>query len=751
MTALSIDFGTTNTAAAVSTDDGRITEVRLSSSSSLMPSAVFVDESEIVVGAAAVNLALSDPSAFEANPKSRLAETDLALGGTRDPIDLAAAVLRHVVEQAARVTGTAFDDVVLSHPDGWTNHLTSLLHLAAQRAGLNADTISMITEAQAAAEYYSHATDLAAGQRPCVFDFGAGTCDVAVLHQARPGTYVVAASGGLVDLGGNDFDAMVFDWAIDQARLRWPDAVPDPLPTHLRLNLVDRARSAKETLSEASRAQIAIGGEHTLQITRAEFEATARTAIERSIKLARKVISSANAHSSGAVTSIYLVGGSSQIPMLHRELEKLAPVATLGDPKTVVVFGALHAIRTGAEARTTVVDRPRFDHRTEVIPKSKSVSTPDSARPQRNPIARVVIPQASGALSMVHPAVSPGTFITVGQAIARAMNRNVPVVLRSPLAGTVHWATAALTATSPPGTALVTVEPGRDSSGALPDVLEAVVGPAPDSPWRGSAHPRPPDSGPFSLGRRGPTQCGFDAGSNSTPNPVAGINFDPRARVHQERIVSPTPSADVGAEWWLPLAGPRATPLRWWATVGLIVVLYVGLMFALPTAQSSFTQGITAEKVAPFIGFTAWTFLIRFPIVAMSRNRSAVARAFALSSASGLAATIALIGYWFSDLAADDKLFGSLDKPAQILLDAVTITLFAAAWAAARQLPQLLVSTAVSFAISLPIAYLVTLIPVPVDGLAAAVVKVCIATILQVLVAIAAIAGTARATARTPN
>ena len=163
---LSIDFGTTNTAAAWVDPQGQIHEIRLSHTSTLMPSAVFAERGPtgagVVVGSAAINLSATAPDAFEPNPKRRLRESDIILGGHRfDTTELVAAVLRSVIGTATTVAGTPFRQVTLTHPDGWAGHLQNRLRDAAIAAGLDRQRIRLITEAQAAAHYYSAHRDRA--------------------------------------------------------------------------------------------------------------------------------------------------------------------------------------------------------------------------------------------------------------------------------------------------------------------------------------------------------------------------------------------------------------------------------------------------------------------------------------------------------------------------------------------------------------------------------------------------------------
>lgn len=302
---LSIDFGTTNTAAAFVDRHGNLHEVRLSHTSTLMPSAVFADGDNLVVGAAAINLSATRPDAYEPNPKRRLREPNILLGDVRyKTTKLAAAVLRSAITTASTVHGGPFDQVILTHPDGWAGHMQARLRKAATRTGLHPQQITLITEAQAAAHFYSTNHDFPDDPRLCVFDFGAGTCDVAVLDRTPSGQYIVAASDGLEDLGGTDIDSRVYDWVLRHITANTPHIVGQIRSPHAALTLIDRVRDAKESLSTANRAIIPVPGGEPIQLTRNEFDSLIYRDVQRAVALTQRVITAANRSSNAPVGQI---------------------------------------------------------------------------------------------------------------------------------------------------------------------------------------------------------------------------------------------------------------------------------------------------------------------------------------------------------------------------------------------------------------------------------------------------------------
>lgn len=343
---LAIDFGTSNTSASWRDAAGNVREVRLGSGGNLMPSAVFVGPDGLVVGEMATRSAQMDPGAFEPYPKRRLAEGTVRLGGyTLAATHLASAVLADVLRRAVVVAGSEPDQVVLTHPDRWDRELQDLLVRAAGDAGIPADRIQLLSEAQSAVWFYTGWTaPPAPGERIAVFDFGAGTCDVAVLQKRHDGSFSLLAADGEDGLGGNDLDGRVWQWVRAELGSTHPEILAELEAKdglRGRLMLMDRIREAKETLSGLSAASIAVPGRNRdviLTLTRSEFERLIAADITEAVALVRRVFGG-----TGVPDRLYLTGGSSLIPLVHAELGKIAPVGALGDPQTVVSQGALQA------------------------------------------------------------------------------------------------------------------------------------------------------------------------------------------------------------------------------------------------------------------------------------------------------------------------------------------------------------------------------------------------------------------------
>src|SRR6185312_13347381 len=156
----------------------------------------------------------TNPAGLELHPKRRIDERTVRLGEQEYPVaELIAAVLGRVAMEAARVAGRGVElQVVLTYLASWTRARLAVLAEAAARAGLG--SVQFVPEPMAAAAYYVAVVsrDLPPDRCVVVYDLGAGAFDLSVVRRVAGGFAVVAADG-LADVGGNDLDAAVVQYA----------------------------------------------------------------------------------------------------------------------------------------------------------------------------------------------------------------------------------------------------------------------------------------------------------------------------------------------------------------------------------------------------------------------------------------------------------------------------------------------------------------------------------------------------------
>ncbi|BFU45011.1 Hsp70 family protein [Krasilnikovia sp. MM14-A1004] len=401
---LSIDFGTSNTAAAYRRGSADPAPIKLTDQAHQMPSAVLVTPDGIEVGAKAVRAARHHADGFERSPKRLVGQDTTYLGGRDVPVQsLVAAVLRAV---AARASGVGGDDrpdaVLLTYPQDWAQPRRQVLRTAAVEAGFDADVVRLVPEPVAAVAYHAHTTPPPPGATVAVFDFGGGTCDVAVLRAESTDNGTadlrVLASAGADPLGGDVVDHLLAMAVL--AKLAERDhgdlvtALQDPANGKALQAFRTEVSHAKHELSENEQARVAVevgSDEEIVTVTRAEFDELIAPQIQRAVDLTTQTLAQAKVAAKN-LHKLYLTGGSSYLLAVQRELTALLgrPPATFDDPKLVVALGAHHA--------ATAPPAPAPGPAAAVTP-ARPAATPPEAAPARAAIApRTVPPPTSSVL-----------------------------------------------------------------------------------------------------------------------------------------------------------------------------------------------------------------------------------------------------------------------------------------------------------------------------------------------------------------
>lgn len=363
--ALSIDFGTSNTAAAhINPVQGNIEAISLSNDRRSMPSSVYVDSpDDITAGAIALSKAQANPNGFIPSPKRVVGQPAVSIKGYDvEPSALVAAVYAQALERAMRHhNDTKPSKLILTHPEAWSEGEVQVLIDAAAQAGIPREAITTISEPKAAAAYYTRGEELAAGDKIAVFDIGGGTVDIAVLEAMDGGGFTVLAAGGNNTIGGKSFDATIRRWVdqeLEQVNPELLDYLRNGAKLHEIHALENAIRGAKELLSETASADITIhAGLHTerLVLTRTELENLIKVPLDRAKQATERTFHTAGITSPDNIKALYLTGGTSRVPALQETLKPLAPLATLDDPKTVVAQGGLAALEPSETPQHTAV------------------------------------------------------------------------------------------------------------------------------------------------------------------------------------------------------------------------------------------------------------------------------------------------------------------------------------------------------------------------------------------------------------
>lgn len=252
--------------------------------------------------------------------------------GLKSPVEVSAEILATL---RYRAEDSFADDVfgaVITVPAYFDDAQRQATKDAAQLAGLN--VLRLINEPTAAAIAYG--LDNASEGLYAVYDLGGGTFDISLLRLSK-GVFEVVATGGDAQLGGDDFDRVLADWALAQAGLQLSSAQD-------KRRVLVAARSAKEALTDAETTTLAAAldvGTLSVAVTRAQFDTLAQPLLDKTLASVRRVLRDAKVKAD-EVQGTVMVGGSTRMPCVRAAVSQLfgREVLTNLNPDEVVALGA---------------------------------------------------------------------------------------------------------------------------------------------------------------------------------------------------------------------------------------------------------------------------------------------------------------------------------------------------------------------------------------------------------------------------
>ena len=348
---IGIDLGTSTTEAAIYRDGKKEMILNLDGKA-VTPSAVGIDSGgNWVVGerARAQYLLSPENTAVEVKRKMGTGES-VALGKIKySPVDLQARLLSYVRTYASEYLGENVERAVISVPAYFNDIQRRETILAGERAGFSVERI--LNEPTAAALSYG-LDHMDEESHILVYDLGGGTFDVTLLEMFD-GVLEVKASSGDNQLGGKDFDEKLMDLLFK--RFQDKHGVDLRGDQYAVVRIKEEAEKCKITLSEQDACHVLIPAVRAIEgkpveldetVTREEFEELCRELLQRTHHPIDVVLDDAGI-SENEINRIILVGGSTRMPMVSRDIEKYLEMApeTAVNPDYAVAEGA--AIQAG--------------------------------------------------------------------------------------------------------------------------------------------------------------------------------------------------------------------------------------------------------------------------------------------------------------------------------------------------------------------------------------------------------------------
>lgn len=256
--------------------------------------------------------------------------------GVKSPVEVSAEILATLRYRAEDSFNDEIHGAVITVPAYFDDAQRQATKDAARLAGLN--LLRLINEPTAAAIAYG--LDNASEGVYAVYDLGGGTFDISILRLTQ-GVFEVIATGGDSALGGDDYDAALAEWVLQQKGVA---ATTPQDKAEVRL----AARACKEALSAADSSTFIAevsGVSIAAEVRRSDFEMATAGLTQRSIAAARRTLRDAQLPPQ-EIQGVVMVGGSTRMPQVQhavREFFGSEPLSNLNPDEVVALGAALQA------------------------------------------------------------------------------------------------------------------------------------------------------------------------------------------------------------------------------------------------------------------------------------------------------------------------------------------------------------------------------------------------------------------------
>ena len=342
---IGIDLGTTNSCVAV-LEGGEPKVIANAEGNRTTPSVVAFKGEETMVGETAKRQAVTNVKNTISSIKRKMGTKEKVEANGKDytPEEISAMILTKLKTDAEAYLGDKVTKAVITVPAYFNDAQRQATKNAGKIAGLEVERI--INEPTAAALAYGLDKQDKL-QTILVYDLGGGTFDVSIL-ELGDGVFEVKATSGNNHLGGDDFDAKISDYLVEEFKKEHGvDLSKDKMAMQ---RIKDAAEKAKKDLSGMTTAQISLpfitqsdeGPLHMeVSLSRAKFEDLCRDLFDSTLKPVKDALKEAKLEAKD-INKVILVGGSTRIPYIQELVKKeLGQEPSKGvNPDEVVAMGA---------------------------------------------------------------------------------------------------------------------------------------------------------------------------------------------------------------------------------------------------------------------------------------------------------------------------------------------------------------------------------------------------------------------------
>lgn len=275
------------------------------------------------------------------------------------PQEISAMILGKIKTDAESYLGGKVEQAVITVPAYFDDSQRQATKQAGEIAGLKVDRI--INEPTAAALAYG--LDKSHGHTIAVYDLGGGTFDISTL-ELGDGVFEVKATNGDTHLGGDDFDAKIVEYLIEEFKKDSGIDVTKDKPALQRIR--DAAEKAKIELSTTQEAEISIpyltadqsGPKHLqLKLSRAKLESIVGELVDKTFEPVRACLKDAKVDPK-AIDEIVLVGGMTRMPLVVQKVKEFfgrEPHKGINPDEVVAIGAAVQGAVLGGEMKEMVL------------------------------------------------------------------------------------------------------------------------------------------------------------------------------------------------------------------------------------------------------------------------------------------------------------------------------------------------------------------------------------------------------------
>jgi heat shock protein 5 len=259
----------------------------------------------------------------------------------KTPLEISAMILKKLKDIVEKRYNCPIKNAFISVPARFNNEQRKETRIAGELAGLN--VLQIVNEPTAAAHAFGlKHLDQSENTNIMVYDFGGGTLDVSILTITN-NLFTVRGTSGNMHLGGEDINDILEQFVLNDIKQNHPST---PMNKKLKSIIRKKCENLKCQLSLEKKAEISYENivkdeNYILRMTRAKLESLCKNVFSEALKPILTVLKDTDL-TVDDIDEIVMVGGSTKIPKLRENVEKLFPKKTLNNqlnPLESVAYG----------------------------------------------------------------------------------------------------------------------------------------------------------------------------------------------------------------------------------------------------------------------------------------------------------------------------------------------------------------------------------------------------------------------------